>query len=274
MAKLLKLTENADLAVGTHVVLDDNGKGITESVEPISTYSGCLDKKEYISELIKPKLHIDYIGFLWNKLFKLDIIKKNNLSFAPDIKYAEDLLFITQYVCSPECHKIALDNNIKIYKYYQHTGSVMSNIRKHYNPAFFTDFIAYERILDIIHNCYHNKVLDIASQHLLCVQGLWHLDMMEHSQYTNLSQREYIKNKIQDLREYKRSLITYSLRKIKEYALTLSMDERIIVINKYLHSKECQYKYLNFKWKLAWLLSHVAGKRGLNLIKNKMNFNS
>lgn len=274
LTNLLKLANNADLAVGSYIALDDNDKDVTDTLESIKTFVGLLSGKEYMSEHMEPKLHIGYIGFLWNKLFRRDIIKKNKLRFDPDIKYAEDLLFITQYVCSPDCHKIAINNNLKIYEYYQHSSSAMANIRKHYNPAFFTDFIAYERIMDIIHNYFHDHVLDVSMKRQFCIQGLLHLDMMENSQYSNFSQREYIKSKIQCLKEYRRSLTTYSLIKMKKYAISLPINERIVVTNKFLHSKDCHYLDLNYKWKLAWLLSHIAGKRGLNIIKNQMNFNS
>ena len=274
LTDLLKLASEADLAVGSYIAPDDNGNDVTDTLESIKPFVGILSGKEYISEHIEPKLNIGYIGFLWNKLFRRDIIVKNQLHFDPDIKYAEDLLFITQYVCSSDCHEIAIDNNLKIYEYYQHSGSAMANIRRHYNTAFFTDFIAYERIVDVIHNSYHDKALDIATQNKLCMQGLWHMDMMEHSQYIDLSQWKYIESKIKCLKGYNKIITIYSLGKMKENALSLPINERVVVTNKYLHSKDCHYTYLNYKWKLAWLLSHIAGKRGLNLIKNKMNFNS
>lgn len=37
-------------------------------------------------------------GFLWNKLFKTDIIKNNNIEFSSGIHYCEDLLFIFKYL--------------------------------------------------------------------------------------------------------------------------------------------------------------------------------
>lgn len=274
LTNLFKLANDADMAVGSYIAPDDNGKDVTDTLESIKPFVGILSGKEYISEHMEPKLHIGYIGFLWNKLFRRDIIEKNKLRFEADIKYAEDLLFITQYVCSSDCHKIAIDNNLKIYEYYQYSGSAMANIRRHYNTAFFTDFIAYERIVDVIHNSYHDKALDIVTQNKLCMQGLWHLDMMEHSQYIDLSQWKYIESKIKCLKGYNKIITIYSLGKMKENALSLPINERVVVTNKYLHSKDCHYTYLNYKWKLAWLLSHIAGKRGLNLIKNQMNFNS
>lgn len=274
LINLLNISESADLAVCSYVALDDNGKDVTDSIEKIKPFIGNVSGKQYIYEQMEPKLNLGYIGFLWNKLFRRQIILKNKLCFAEDIKYAEDMLFITQYVCSQDCRNIAIDNSKKIYEYFQHSGSAMANIRKHYNAAFFTDFIAYERIVDVIHNSYHDKALDIATQNKLCMQGLWHLDMMKHSQYSDLSQRKYIECKIKCLKCYNRIITICSLGKMKEYALNLPITERVVVTNKYLHSKECHYIYLNYKWKLAWLLSHVAGKRGLNLIKNQMNFNS
>lgn len=217
MTNLHKLANDADLAVGSYIALDDNDHDVTDTLESIKPFVRILSGKEYISEQMKPKLHICYIGFLWNKLFRRKIIEKNKLRFDPDIKYAEDLLFITQYVCSSDCHKIAININLKIYEYYQHSSSAMANIRKHYSPAFFTDFIAYERIMDIIHNSFHDHVLDASMKRQFCIQGFRHPDMMENSQYSNLSQIEYI----QCLKEYRRSVTTYSLIKMKKFAISL-----------------------------------------------------
>lgn len=48
-------------------------------------------------------------GFLWNKLWKKEIIDNNNLRFSKNIKMAEDLLFTVEYVL--KCKKIVIKNN-------------------------------------------------------------------------------------------------------------------------------------------------------------------
>lgn len=37
-------------------------------------------------------------GYLWNKLFDLNIIRKNNIFFDKDINYCEDLIFVLTYI--------------------------------------------------------------------------------------------------------------------------------------------------------------------------------
>ena len=37
-------------------------------------------------------------GYLWNKVFRLDIIRKNKLQFNENIHFCEDLLFVCQYL--------------------------------------------------------------------------------------------------------------------------------------------------------------------------------
>ena len=37
-------------------------------------------------------------GYLWNKMFLTNIIKKNNIQFRDDINYCEDLLFVAEYL--------------------------------------------------------------------------------------------------------------------------------------------------------------------------------
>lgn len=264
---LLELSEHADLAVCSYVALDDNGKCVNGFVSPERPYIGELNGKQYFYKRLASDLNLDYIGFLWNKIFKRDIIQKNKLYFAKDIKFAEDLLFVTQYICTSDCSNIAINHSKIIYDYIQHKNSAMGKLSKQYNPAFFTDFIAYERVLDSIHNRYHDNALDIAMRNKLCMQGLYHLDMMEDSHYPNMSQKNYIKEKIQSLEEYRRAEAIHSLGKTRGYSLTLSVDERAKVTNEYLHSKHCHYTYLNYKWKIVWIISHIAGERGLRWIK-------
>lgn len=261
---LLELSEHADLAVCSYVALDDNDHVFLRPDRPFICE---LNGKQYFYKRLESKLNLDYIGFLWTKLFRRDIIQKNKIRFSKDIKYAEDLLFVTQYICTSDCGNIAIDHSKIIYDYIQHKNSAMGKLSKQYNPAFFTDFIAYERVLDSIHNRYHDNALDIAMRNKLCMQGLYHLDMMEDSHYPNMSQKNYIKEKIQSLEEYRRAEAIHSLGKMRGYSLSLSVDERAKVTNEYLHSKHCHYTYLNYKWKIVWIISHIAGERGLRWIK-------
>lgn len=271
---LLKLTENADLAVAGYVAFDEETQKEVH-LELIRPFTGVLDGRSYIGEHLEPKKLIGFMGLLWNKLFKREIIHSEQFRFASDLYFAEDFLFVMQYVASEKCHTISIDNQQKVYCYCQHVGSAMASTWKHYSPKFFTDFIAYERMLDIIHLRFNDDLLDKKAQYRLCQEGFRHLDMMEDSHFTDASKVSYILKSMKRFREpYDKSVTSHSLGKMKDYVLKLPLDARLPVVNGYLHSEDCQYKYLNMKWKIAWIISHIAGQKGLWLIRRRMSFNS
>ena len=60
---------------------------------PAGVYTG----QEYARQLIE-KPNTFYYGVLWNKLYRREIIAQNQLGFAPDVHWAEDLIFNMGYL--------------------------------------------------------------------------------------------------------------------------------------------------------------------------------
>jgi glycosyltransferase involved in cell wall biosynthesis len=60
------------------------------------------------------------------KLFRTDIIFKQNLKFIPSLSYNEDKIFVLEYIYS--CKGYILLSNISNYKYYIHTGSLSHSL--------------------------------------------------------------------------------------------------------------------------------------------------
>lgn len=54
-----------------------------------------------------------YQGYIWNKLYRRDIISKYHIRFAQDICYNEDRLFVVEYVL--HCNKIILGTEIQYF---------------------------------------------------------------------------------------------------------------------------------------------------------------
>lgn len=63
-------------------------------------------------------------GYLWNKCFKADIIKKNKILFDTTLHYCEDLVFVTEYL--KFCNKIHYLNKT-LYMYRMRKSSVSYN---------------------------------------------------------------------------------------------------------------------------------------------------
>lgn len=65
-----------------------------------------------------------YNGYLWNKIFKSEIIKSNNIIFSDNIVLWEDMLFVEQYL--KFCNKVMFSNEI-LYFYRMRRDSVSNS---------------------------------------------------------------------------------------------------------------------------------------------------
>ena len=80
-----------------------------------------LSKSEAINKLGNKQL---YQGYLWNKIFKKEIIERYQLLFDSRIKVWEDMLFCVRYLSF--VHKVCYIQ-LPIYFYVQRQGSAMAN---------------------------------------------------------------------------------------------------------------------------------------------------
>lgn len=81
-----------------------------------------LNQKSIYRELI---LDSRITGVPWNKLFRLDIIKKNGLRFNENIQVCEDLLFNIMYASSINSAVIIRGYSVKMYLYSTREGSAL-----------------------------------------------------------------------------------------------------------------------------------------------------
>lgn len=99
-------------------------------------------------------LKYNYRGYLWNKMFKTDIIKNYNLSFSSDYYICEDALFCQKYI--KYIDKSVCLSEAK-YHYIKHENSAM---RQKLNTKRFSVLKAYEEIINICQD-YNNKELNL-----------------------------------------------------------------------------------------------------------------
>lgn len=82
-------------------------------------------------------------GYIFNKLFKKDILQKNNIYFNENIHMCEDMLFVTEYLL--KCQKIKIIPNL-LYYYRMRKSSAVWNK----NNKYFTIFDSYKTILELL----------------------------------------------------------------------------------------------------------------------------
>ena len=136
LSTLLKAAEGKpDFVIGGYEIYDQNGVfryGVDDRI------SESLDRDDAIALMYKSKYY-NYLGFIWAKLFRTDIIRNNSLLFNPKIYYNEDRLFITQYIAL--CDRIELFTE-PVYHYIEHLASATCSARNTFNDKYLTDFDA------------------------------------------------------------------------------------------------------------------------------------
>lgn len=103
--------EDADICIGGYTEIDENGK----KTKDVCAFS----QKEYYSQEAMPILYTIYPNPS-TKLFRMSIIRGNNLSFAK-LPIAQDLNFYFKYLL---CSKNAIGINDQIYAYRMTNGSI------------------------------------------------------------------------------------------------------------------------------------------------------
>lgn len=80
-----------------------------------------MGKEAQRALLLPPQLS----GFAWNKLYRLDIIRENNLCFLDDVGTTEDLDFTYRYLSS--CQKVYFSPADRTYHYFQRAGAATNS---------------------------------------------------------------------------------------------------------------------------------------------------
>lgn len=207
-----KLTnENLDLVVWGYTAdfVDDNEQ-VLNSRECI--VNGVCEKDN--ANILTQKDTLGLLGYTWNKLYKTDIIKENNLLFEKGISLVEDILFNSLYITN--CEKIAFIDYIG--NHYIQRGRVTLGT-KCYENVFELKLMgceARERILK--HFCVNEKLIEqiMAGFYYGALKSAVHNIKTE----PNLTKKEKIKAFINDKK----------VQVIAKKAMKVSLKQRILVI--------------------------------------------
>ena len=136
-----------DLVIGSIEEINEHGK---KNNRMLYLPNKILDVTEFIECLFYEERY-GYQGYLWNKLYKRNIIEKNEIRFDEKIKYNEDRLFLTKYCIY--CKKIKMIENVAYY-YRQRCDSALDITRKGFSATMLTELEAFEKMKMILKNDY------------------------------------------------------------------------------------------------------------------------
>lgn len=134
-----KQYKEIDLVIGKYDTNDSN------------LYLGELEGLYTIKEMVEHYLtYIPsfYYGVTWNKLYRADVIKENNLLFAVSIQWSEDMLFNVQYM--KKCSYIYYVNH-PIYNYVRRPSSLSMNVTDNNRMLINNiDYLRFENVKDLV----------------------------------------------------------------------------------------------------------------------------
>lgn len=121
--QLLISMGNSDLVMGKMQLMDENGTlRNSNSILPGIDFL----VKDFTRELFQEKSGA-YLGYLWDKLFRKNIIEINRICFDPQIKLNEDRLFLLEYLL--HCNSVCFCDEV-VYYYRQRGAGVMISTRR------------------------------------------------------------------------------------------------------------------------------------------------
>lgn len=105
----IAVSSDADVVIG----------GFNEVIGPVRTARNlakedCVLEAEAFMRWMEPRSNSFFIGVLWNKLFRTELIRRQAVQFTSGLSYGEDFLFFMQYL--PDVQRAALSTTC-VYNY-------------------------------------------------------------------------------------------------------------------------------------------------------------
>lgn len=127
-----------------------------------------MDKKESIKTLYrKYSCYYPYLGWMWLRMFRNSIIRRENLHFDTSIRIKEDTLFTAEYIC--RSNGITCFVTTSVYVYYWREDSAMGAWRRGFDYKYLDSLSALVKIKDEI-----NRFFPSCSESVFVAkEGIW-----------------------------------------------------------------------------------------------------
>ena len=142
------VSEGVDLVMMGYESLDEKGN-LVYSVSERTCMT--LSSQKGLMQLFKPT-HYRYLGYVWSKLFRSSVIRKEGCRFAEDLHYCEDRLFTVQFVCASK--RPVYYSTTPVYYYRLHPDSAMASLGRSFNPDFLSDLDGTIRIREWVRSSF------------------------------------------------------------------------------------------------------------------------
>lgn len=191
----------------------------------ITSKEETISKNEAIEKLFS---NSSYKGFVWNKMFKIDTIKKNKLYFDENIKILEDMLFVYNYIMCFDTINVCLIPDC-LYNYRMRKSSAI-------NKASSSKENSVIQSLDIMYNDMNTRKLESINFYKLLVTSLNNLKNI------NLKNNFIKKNNV-DVKDLYNKIIKDKSISLKEKLKFITKTKMNFIFELYMKKKRAEKKY-------------------------------
>ena len=160
------IDNDVDIVMGGYDTYEFNGEVVKHYDKEVRHIM--MDRKESIKTLYrKYACYYPYLGWMWLRMFRNSIIKRENLHFDTDIRIKEDTLFTAEYIC--RSNGITCFVTSSVYAYYWREDSAMGAWRSGFDYKYLDSLFALVKMKDEIKRSfpYFSESVFIAKE------GIW-----------------------------------------------------------------------------------------------------
>lgn len=108
-----------------------------------------LDKSKSLRPLFNPySADWGYVGHIWLRLFRMEVIRKYHIRFDPTVSIREGTLFVATFLCLSRGTTCFISK--PIYRYYHRKMSAVRSLSERFNKKYLTSFDANVKIVRLI----------------------------------------------------------------------------------------------------------------------------
>ena len=178
--------------------------GVNSSIHPRLTGGiEMIEREQYIEGIL---YNLNIFGYVWNKLYKREIIQANSIQFLENISFMEDKYFNLEYSLYTNNIKVVLKN---LYNYLEPTTSIFGNSDKKQ-----TGLVVWDKLLkDSRFECYSDEFKKEKFKYMI-----WSLGQMYAEKAKG---RELILEELKRERDYVNSIFSKVSSKYIQFKLLL-----------------------------------------------------
>lgn len=178
--------------------------GVNSSIHPRLTGGiEMIEREQYIEGIL---YNLNIFGYVWNKLYKREIIQANSIQFLENISFMEDKYFNLEYSLYINNIKVVLKN---LYNYLEPTTSVFGNSDKKQ-----TGLLAWDKLLnDPRFECYSDEFKKEKFKYMIWLLGQMYAEKAEG--------RESVLEELKGERNYINSVLSKVSSKYIQFKLLL-----------------------------------------------------